>query len=95
MIVGFLLLLFAGPRVATIFWWLLRPAYFSSIFNTILWPLLGIIFVPFLTLMYLIVAPGGIIGFDWVWLGLALACDIAVYGGAGYNRMKGGTVTTY
>jgi hypothetical protein len=82
MIIGLLLLVFAGPRVATIFWWLLRPTYFSATFDTILWPLLGILFVPFMTLMYLIVAPGGIVGFDWVWLALALFCDIAAYGGA-------------
>ena len=43
--------------------------------------MLGIIFVPWLTLMYVIVAPGGIEGFDRVWLGLALFGDIASYGG--------------
>ena len=39
-------------------------------------------------MMYLIVAPAGILGFDWVWLGLALACDVAAYGGAAYNQKK-------
>jgi hypothetical protein len=88
----FAILLVFGPRLADIVWWLLRPAYFQSIFRTWpvvwwLWPILGIIFLPWLTLMYLIVAPGGIVGFDWVWLGLALAVDIVSYG-SGYNQRR-------
>ncbi len=42
--------------------------------------------------MYVIVAPGGIVGFDWFWLGLALVADIAMWTGGGYgnrNRMPG------
>ena len=34
--------------------------------------------------MYIIVAPGGVIGWDWLWLGLMLAADIASYAG-GYK----------
>ena len=54
--------------------------------NSWLWPVLGLIFVPWLTLMYVIVAPGGIVGFDWVWLGLALVGDIGSYSGGGYGN---------
>lgn len=86
MIIGLIILALAGPRVATIFWWLLRPGYFSATFNTILWPLLGIIFLPWVTLMYLIVIPGGISTWDWLWLGLALVLDIATYSGSIYGR---------
>lgn len=88
MILGLILLVFAGPRVATLVWWLFNPAYFRLTFSTIIWPVLGIIFVPFTTLMYLLVAPHGIIGFDWVWLGIALACDIAAYGGTYSQKDK-------
>jgi len=31
--------------------------------------------------MYVIVAPGGVNGFDWLWIGLMVAADIASYGG--------------
>lgn len=86
MIIGLLILIFAGPRVATFFWWLFNPAYFRLTFDTIFWPILGIIFVPFTTLMYLAVAPGGVISWDWLWLGLALAIDIAAYGGTAYTQ---------
>jgi len=32
--------------------------------------------------MYVIVFPGGITGFDWVWLGLGLFADIVWWSGA-------------
>ena len=36
--------------------------------------------------MYVLVAPGGVIGLDWLWLGLAVAADLAMYGGGGYGN---------
>jgi hypothetical protein len=40
--------------------------------------------------MYVLVAPGGVTGFDWVWIGLALFADIASYGGGvGRKRIPG------
>jgi len=83
---GLAVLAFLGPRAAILFWWLLRPMYFSDTFTTILWPLVGFLFLPWLTLMYLIVAPGGISGFDLVFLGLALFFDISSYGGSVYGN---------
>ncbi len=85
-------LVFLGPRAAILIWWLAQPLRWQAAFTTWVWPLLGFIFLPWLTLMYVIVAPGGIVGFDWVWLGLALLADIAMYAGGGYgnrNRMPG------
>ena len=86
----FATLLVFGPRLADLIWWLVRPIVFPDYFQLVagawwLWPILGIIFLPWLTLMYLIVAPGGITGFDWVWLALALVGDIASYG-SGYRQ---------
>ena len=83
---GFAILALLGPRAAVLFWWLLRPAYFNETFSTILWPLLGFLFLPWLTLMYLLVAPGGINFFDWLLLGLALLIDISSYGGSVYSQ---------
>jgi hypothetical protein len=55
-----------------------------------LWPVLGIVFLPWTTIMYVIVAPGGIVSWDWLWLGLMLVADIASYsGGAGRKRIPG------
>lgn len=77
-------LLLFGPRLAILVWWLIRPIYFQTAFQTWILPLLGLIFLPWTLMMYLIVYPGGIIGFDWVWLALGLAADIFSYTGSGY-----------
>jgi hypothetical protein len=64
--------LFGGlfPRLALLVLWIARPALVGAAFNTFLLPLLGIIFLPFATLIYVIVyTPGvGLIGFDWFWV---------------------------
>jgi len=81
-------LVLLGPRFAIIVWWLLRPVFFSAMFNTWIWPLLGLIFLPWTLLMYLFVGGGGLIGFDWVWMGLALVADIASYTGGAYGNKE-------
>jgi hypothetical protein len=87
-------LLLLGPRFAFLIYWLLPYGRLkiAAAFNTWFWPLLGLIFLPWTTLMYTIVygGPGpygGISGFDWLWMGLALAADIAGYA-AGAARRK-------
>jgi hypothetical protein len=83
----FLTLLFLGPRFAFLIYWLIRPAYVNYVFNTWIWPLLGLIFLPWTTLMWVIVyGTNGIVGFDWVWIGLALAADIFSYTSGAYKR---------
>ncbi len=83
----FAVLLAGAPRLAFIIWWIFDQARMMVTFkgNWFL-PLLGLIFVPWTTVMYVIVYPGGINGFDWVWLGLALAVDIGTYVGNGRAR---------
>lgn len=82
----FTTLVLLGPRFAILIWWLFRPILFNAMFTTWIWPLLGLIFLPWTLLMYLIVGGGGIIGFDWIWLGLALVADIASYAGGAYGN---------
>jgi len=36
--------------------------------------------------MYVIVAPGGLLGFDWLWIALAVVADIASYGGGAFGN---------
>ena len=84
---AFTTLVLLGPRFAGLLWWLVQPARWSAAFNgSWLWPVLGLIFAPWLTLMYVIVAPGGIVGLDWLWLGLALVADISSYSGGAYGN---------
>ena len=85
----FTTLVLLGPRVAGIFWWIARPLIWQSAFGSWIWPVLGLIFLPWTTLMYVLVAPAGLIGFDWVWLTLAVVGDVATYGGGAYgNRSR-------
>ncbi len=85
----FTVLVFLGARAAILVWYLVNPARWALAFpQTWIVPLLGSIFLPWLTLMYVIVFPGGIVGFDWVWLALALVADIASYSGGGYGNRR-------
>ena len=84
----FTTLVLLGPRFAVLLWWLIRPVYYNLVFDTWIWPLLGVIFLPWTTLMYLILGGGPLIGFDWVWLGLALLTDLGSYGGGAYGNRK-------
>lgn len=81
------ILLFIGPRATILVWWLMDPARWMSAFpGSFIWPLLGFIFLPWTTLMYVLVAANGIVGFDWIWLGLGVLADISSYGGSGYGN---------
>jgi hypothetical protein len=92
----FTILVFLGPRAGILVWYLVNPARWALAFpQTWVWPLLGSIFLPWLTLMYVIVFPGGIVGFDWVWLGLALVADIAWWAGGGFRRRMPGYTSQY
>ena len=86
---GCLLALFAGafPRLALLILWIAKPALVGAAFNTFLLPLLGIIFLPFTTLIYVIVyVPGeGLTGLGIFWVILALLLDIGQWG-ASYTQ---------
>ena len=83
---GCLFAMFAGlfPRAGLLIIWIARPSMVNAAFDTWIWPLLGLLFLPFTTLMYVILwRAGGLEGFDWFWIVLAVLFDI------------GHTVTTY
>ena len=69
-----------APRLAFLLWWIFQPARINATFHTFVWPLLGLLFLPWTTLMYVAVYPGGVNGLDWLWLALALAVDMISYG---------------
>ena len=81
----FLTLLFLGPRAAILFWWLIEPLRWSTAFDTFILPALGFLLAPWTTLMYVVVFPGGVDGFDWLWMGLAVLADVASYAGGAYG----------
>jgi hypothetical protein len=81
-------LVFLGPRAGILIWWLAAPARWQLTFATWVWPLLGFLFLPWTTLMYVAIAPGGIYGLSWLWIGLAVVADIAMYAGGGYGNRR-------
>jgi hypothetical protein len=59
----------------------------DAAFTTWIWPLLGIIFLPFATLMYVILwTAGGLSSADWLWVGLAVLLDITHWGSSYSQR---------
>lgn len=80
------LLLLFGPRITLLFWWLFRPSYFQVVFPSWIWLVLGVIFAPWTALMFAIVGAGGVAGWDWLWLALALLADLGSYSGSAYGN---------
>jgi len=77
----FAIMLAGAPRLAFLLWWIVQPLRMQTTFTTFIWPLIGVIFLPWTTIMYVLVYPAGINGFDYLWLGLALLVDIGTYVG--------------
>lgn len=81
------------PRLAVLIVWLVRPTYMSNAFGgAFIWPLLGIVFLPFTTLIYvLLYRPGiGVVGWDYVWIAIALFFDLSNWFGT-YSQRRYGT----
>ena len=58
------LLLFGGPRLISIVWYLADQARWNATFDGILIPILGFLFLPWTMVMYVLVFPN-IEGFEW------------------------------
>ncbi len=77
-----------GPRVAIVFWWLLDPLRWAVAFaGGFLWPVLGFLFLPWTTLVFVWLAPlGPLRGLAPLWLLLAVIVDLSSYGGGIRSR---------
>jgi hypothetical protein len=87
---GCVFALFAAcfPRLALLFVWLFTNRVTIAFHNTIIWPLLGIIFLPFTTLMYVLVYNPvyGLYGWGWFWVILGFLLDLGAYSSSGYSN---------
>jgi hypothetical protein len=72
---------FLGPRLAAVLWWIFDSPRWDLAFSSWIWPLLGIIFLPWTTLAYVLMwsAVGGVEGWEWLIVALGFAADIATY----------------
>ena len=77
-----------APRVVLILAWLFGPRWDAVWQGNWLLPLLGIIFLPYTTVMYLLVwtPVTGISGWDWMWIILGVVLDAAKWGQIVSNR---------
>ncbi len=83
----FTILALMGPRAGAVIWWLLEPVRWQATFDGFILPFLGWLFLPWTTLMYVAVAPRGVDGLEWFWLGGAFLMDLlTLFGGAYGNR---------
>ncbi len=89
---GCLLALMAAfaPRLVFLFIWIARPVYVDAVFNTFIIPLLGLIFLPFTTLMWVLLdqPPVGVHGWDWLWIVLAVFLDLSQGAGVYSQRRQ-------
>ena len=78
------------PRLALLFVWLFTPLVTRAFHFTILWPLLGIIFLPFTTLMYVLVYNPltGVTGWAWLWVILGFLLDMSSYTSSAYSNRR-------
>ena len=81
-------------RILLLTYWIARPVQMNAAFGTFIVPCLGFVFLPFTTLMcvLLIQGVGGIQGLDWLWIIIAVVLDVATLCTAGFanrNRMPG------
>ena len=78
-----------APRLVFLIIWIARPSYINAVFDTFILPLLGLIFLPFTTLRWVLLdaPPVGVHGFDWVWIGVAAILDLGHYA-TGYSQRE-------
>jgi hypothetical protein len=79
-----------APRVILVFAWLFSDRWELVWQGEWVMPLLGIIFLPFTTIMYLLTwtLTGGIEGWDWMWILIGLFLDISKWFGLWGNKNK-------
>jgi hypothetical protein len=93
------LVLVLASRIAIVIWWLTDRQIFTLAFknwalpgNLVVpvwvWPLLGFILLPWTTLAYLFVFPGGIVGYEWIVLAVGLLIDLTGHGGSYRHRNR-------
>lgn len=88
-----------GSRITILAWWFLDPQRFSLAAKSLglaglfaipvwVWTVLGGLFLPWTTLAYLFVFSEGIVGYEWIVLGVALLVDLAGHGGSYHHRSR-------
>jgi hypothetical protein len=86
---GCIFALFAGfaPRLAFLFVWFFTPMVNRAFSGAWLWPLLGVVFLPFTALFYVFLyTPAGLSWWAWLIVLLGFLIDIGAFGGSAYGN---------
>jgi len=75
------------PRLGVLALWLFTPLV-NRAFDTFIVPLLGLIFLPLTTVIYVLVIPGGLGGFEWLLIIVGFLIDLGAYGGGVFGRRR-------
>jgi hypothetical protein len=78
-----------APRVVLVLMWIIGPRV-NAAFNNFVVPLLGLIFLPYTTIMYVLVwnPVTGMSGWDWIWVLLGVGLDIMKWGQIANKRKE-------
>jgi hypothetical protein len=86
----FILIAALSPRLAVLLMWIFTP-WVDRAFGPIIWPILGIIFFPLTTLLYVILwntGGRGVIGWEWFLVVLAVLGDLAAHAASANRRRQ-------
>jgi hypothetical protein len=78
-----------APRAILIIAWIFSDRWNVVWQGAFIVPLLGIVFLPFTTIMYMLTwKPAGITGWDWLWILLGLFLDLTNYAQGASERER-------
>jgi len=79
-----------APRLVLLFLWIFTTLV-DRAFSSFVWPLLGIVFLPFTTLFYVLVysvPDHGPVGAGWILVFLGLLLDLGSYSSSYHDRHR-------
>jgi hypothetical protein len=83
----FALIAAGAPRLALILIWLFTN-WIGRTFDSFVVPLLGFIFLPLTTVIYILVSPGGLTPIELIFVVVGVILDLGSYGGGAYGRRR-------
>ena len=84
----FVLIALLSSRLALALVWIFTP-WVDRAFSTLVWPILGIIFLPWTTLLYVLfwnTGGRGVTGWEWIFVILAVLVDVSSDGASARRR---------
>ena len=82
----FALLASGAPRLALILLWIFTPRVGQAFDGGFIVPLLGLVFLPLTTVIYVLVSLNGLSTFDWILLIVGVLIDLGAYGSGAAGR---------